>query len=86
MPSGSLYGVRSKYIHSVGNVAQAKFVSSGNHPFTGIFKGADNALIRLSLAQQPNTKVEETAPGLGFKALRDGVDSCNFVVMYSVDG
>jgi len=27
-----------------------------------------------------------TAPGIGVKFLRDGIDSANFVAMYSVDG
>ena len=49
MPPGDLYGTRTKYIHSVGVVAQCEFVpkSSG---YTGMFKKADHGYIRLSSA------------------------------------
>jgi len=30
-------GTRIKYIHSVGVVSKVKFVSTGSHPYTGIF-------------------------------------------------
>ena len=41
---------------------------------------------RLSLALEPDTEKLNTAPGMGLKFLRDGVDSANLVAMYSVDG
>ena len=41
---------RTKYIHSVGVVSKCKFVSTGDHPFTGIFEGADYGFCRLSSA------------------------------------
>ena len=34
---------------------------------------------RLSLALEPNTEKMNTAPGMGLKFLRDGVDSANLV-------
>jgi hypothetical protein len=86
MPKGQLYGTRSKYIHTVGSVGKVKLVSTGNHPYTGIFKGADHGYARLSLAAQPNPKALNTGPGMGLKFLRDGIDSANLVAMYSVDG
>ena len=43
-------------------------------------------LSRLSLALEPDTEKLNTAPGMGLKFLRDGVDSANLVAMYSVDG
>jgi len=51
MPS-EMFGLstRKKYIHSVGSTGKVRFVSSGSHPFTGIFKGADYGIIRLSSA------------------------------------
>lgn len=82
------YPKRKKYIHSVGVQGKVKLVPSGQaHPFTGIFKGADYGIVRLSLAALP--KLNEEMPfttGLGLKFLRDGVDSANLVAMFGVDG
>ena len=85
MPSAGL-GIRDKLIHSVGTIGKIKWVSKGTHPYTGLFKGASYGYARMSLAVQPSAKVQNTAPGIGIKLLRDGKDSGNFVSMYSVDG
>ena len=88
MGPGILYGTRAKLIHSVGAVGKVRFIPSYIHPgdFTGIFKGADYGLIRLSSAAKPDTSSQPLAPGMGLKFLRDGMDSANLVSMYSVDG
>lgn len=39
---------RLKTIHSQGNVAKAELVSYGDHPYTGLFTGADTGFVRLS--------------------------------------
>jgi hypothetical protein len=84
---GATWGYRTKYIHSVGTVGKVKFVSSGSHPFTGIFKGASHGIVRLSSAAEPSlTGSQPLAPGIGLKFLRDGMDSSNLVAMFSVDG
>jgi len=77
-----------KSIHSVGNVAQAEWVSSGDHPFTGVFEGWKQVLVRLSSAVAPGIDkgVTSLAPGMGVKFLRDGEPSSNFVAMWSVNG
>lgn len=86
MPCGTL-GCRSKGIHCVGVVAKVKFVPNpDNHLYTGIFKGADHGIVRLSVAKPTVPILKESAPGMGLKFLRDGVDSANLVAMYSVDG
>uniref|UniRef100_A0A7S3FXK1 Uncharacterized protein n=1 Tax=Strombidium rassoulzadegani TaxID=1082188 RepID=A0A7S3FXK1_9SPIT len=85
MPSGKLFGTRTKYIHSVGAVGKVKFQSASNHDYTGIFKGANYGLIRLSSAAAPS-KSQPLAPGMGLKFLRSGMDSANLVSMFSVDG
>ena len=41
---------RKKTLHSQGSVAQMQWVSLGNHPYTGMFKGGDTGFIRLSVA------------------------------------
>jgi hypothetical protein len=87
-------GPRNKYIHTVGNTGTVKFVPTANSEgYTGLFKGADHAIIRMSLAIQPDqTKTTAAgadgnfAPGIGLKFLRDGMPSGNLVAMYSVDG
>ena len=84
MAPGMIWGTRDKYIHTIGNVAAVKFVSSQKHPFSGMWKGADYGVVRLSLAAAAGTT--NTAPGMGLKFLIDGMDSSNLVAMYSVDG
>jgi len=75
---------RTKYIHSVGVTGGIKFVSSGGHPYTGLFEGAEHGIVRFSSAKQPGSG--GIAPGMGVKFLRDGRPSANFVSMYSLDG
>lgn len=65
---------------------QVEWKDLGGHSYSGIFKGATNGYVRLSLAKEPVTTVQETAPGMGLKFLRDGIDSANLVAMYSVNG
>jgi len=77
---------RRKYIHSVGSVGKVEFVSNGEHPYTGIFQGASHGIIRISLAKEPSASSLNTAPGMGLKFLRDGLESASMVAMYSVDG
>ena len=81
-----LTGCRNKTIHSVGNVGKIEWVDLGNHPYTGIFKGGDSGYVRMSSAAPVDTKTPNIKPGMGVKFLRDGVDSANFVAMFSVDG
>ena len=35
---------------------------------------------------EPDTGTNRTAPGIGLKFLRDGVDSANMMAMFSVEG
>jgi hypothetical protein len=86
LPTDWPWGTRKKLIHSVGAVAKAEWRSRGNHPYTGIFQGASHGFARMSFAAEPNCKKLNTTPGLSIKFLRDGIESANFVAMYSVDG
>ena len=79
-------GCRNKTIHSNGNVGKVEWVNLGNHPYTGIFKGGDVGYVRMSAAAPVDTKTPNMKPGMGVKFLRDGMDSANFVAMFSVDG
>merc|ERR1739838_522250 len=75
-----------KFFHPIGNVAKIKFVSSGDHPYTGIFRGANNGIARLSLAEEPVASVNKFIPAIAMKFLRDGVEAANVAAMYSLDG
>jgi len=77
---------RKKYIHTVGTVGQVEWRNLGEHPYTGIFEGAGQGIARFSLAKEPSPDSRATAPGMGLKFLRDGMDSANLVAMFSVDG
>lgn len=79
-------GCRKKTIHNNGNVAKIQWKNTGSHPYTGMFEGADAGFARLSVAKPVDTKTPNMAPGMGIKLLRDGMDSANFVCMFSVDG
>merc|ERR1712142_1276069 len=79
-------GTRYKYIHTVGTVGQVEWRDLGGHSYSGIFTGATKGVVRFSLAKEPSPPGLNTAPGMGLKFLRDGVDSANLVAMYSVDG
>merc|ERR1711936_503544 len=80
------YGWRNKYIHTVGTVGQVEWRDLGSHPYTGIFQGATQGIVRFSLAIEPSNTAKSTTPGMGLKFLRDGKDSANLVAMYSVNG
>jgi hypothetical protein len=82
---------RTKYIHSVGVVGAIKFRSTGHHNYTGVFQGHEHGLMRLSSAKKPGLPgfpdiVPSWTPGAGFKFLRDGRPSANFLAMPSLDG
>eukprot|EP00455_Lapot_gusevi_P011497 TRINITY_DN152_c0_g1_i6.p1 TRINITY_DN152_c0_g1~~TRINITY_DN152_c0_g1_i6.p1 ORF type:complete len:350 (-),score=144.36 TRINITY_DN152_c0_g1_i6:74-1123(-) len=84
MPDG-----RKKLIHSVGAIAQAKFVWTGHdYGYSGLFNhtvgSASIGFVRASSAVQPSAK--GITPGLSFKFFRDNVPSANFMAMYQLDG
>ena len=70
----------------MGAVGQVEWRNLGGHSFSGIFTGATKGVVRFSLAKEPLPPALNTAPGMGLKFLRDGVDSANLVAMYGVDG
>lgn len=84
---GGIFGCRVKTVHSNGNVAKIQWLDQGGHSYTGMFKGADYGYVRMSAAVPPTTSSPtKMTPGMGVKLLRDGVDSANFVAMFSVEG
>jgi len=75
---------RKKLIHTVGVIAKAKFVWVNGIPYTGMFKGANNVLLRASTALAAET--DHMAPGISIKAFRDGYPSANLIAMYELNG
>ena len=90
IPTRSVLGTkhhRKKLIHSVGVVAPAKFVKvEGSNNYSGVFEGADNAIIRMSHAVKPDFSVPNVVPGMAIKFLRDNRPSANVFAMYSLLG
>lgn len=73
-----------KYLHRRGAVAQVKIVPNDSQ-YTGIFKGAECALLRLSLTYEASESMP-VAPGLALKIFRDGIHSANISALVSLDG
>lgn len=85
--------LRKKLIHTVGVIAKGELVMDPANGYSGVFEGASNVLIRLSVAKKPDftkTTAEEAqdnfTPGMSLKFLRDGLPSANLVAMYGVNG
>jgi len=76
---------REKYVRPVGVVAPVKFVSNGQHPYTGVFKGNELGIVRLSLSLEPNEK-NGFAPGIALKFFREGQPSANILGFTSFIG
>jgi hypothetical protein len=81
MPDG-----RKKFIHAEGIVCPANFTVSENSPYTGIF--APNATSKMFIRLGPAIGIDLKSgltPGIGFKFMRSGVPSGNFVALVALD-
>lgn len=74
-----------KLLHARGSIATIRVVPRPGTPFTGIFQGADCALLRLSLTFKPGFG-RGVAPGLALKVLRDRNSSANVSALVSLTG
>lgn len=72
---------RMKAVHWLGTIAKAEFISTGNHPYTGLLQGS-KMMMRASLA----VPFMGFTPGIGMKWFVDGKASVNLVAMFSFDG
>jgi hypothetical protein len=75
-----------KHLHARGSVAKIKFVPVDSI-YTGLFKGVDCGLIRLSLTSDPGHDDKHgkgVAPGLALKFLVDGKPSANVSALTSL--
>lgn len=73
-----------KAIHAHGSVAKIRLVPAADTPFTGLFRGADFGLIRLSVTGDPAAR--GFAPGMAIKLLIDRSPSANVSVLVSLEG
>ena len=73
-----------KPIHAHGAMAKVKFVPTGNNSYTGLFKGSDYGLLRLSVTEDPKGK--NFAPGLAWKVFVDGKPSENVSALFTLSG
>lgn len=81
MPPGRL-----KIVHPRGTVTKVRYESVGDHPYTGVFKGAQHGIMRISEVSRTVPDVIRTSPGFGLKWLRDGMVPANGVAMFSFAG
>ncbi len=73
-----------KYLHRRGSLATVKIVPVGGK-FTGVFEGAECALLRLSLTYKVGGS-KPVAPGMALKILRDRAPSANISALVSLNG
>jgi len=73
-----------KAIHAYGSMATVAFEATTGHPYTGVFKGAECGLLRLSVTGDPDDK--GFAPGLAWKTFVDGKNSRNVSALYTLSG
>ena len=77
---------KKKLIHSYGTVFKGRYISSGNHSYTGLLSERNTPLIlRFSLAGNPDS-LKSYTPGLAIKFLVDNQYSKNIMVMNSLNG
>ncbi len=73
-----------KYLHRRGALAKVKIVAKDSK-YTGVFKGAECALLRISLTYKA-AGGKPVAPGLALKVFRDGTFSANVSALVSLNG
>ena len=77
---------RVKRTHPVGTMTKVELIPHPDSPYTGIFRGASNGIMRISETFKTVPQKSKTIPGHAVKFLRDGMYSANFVAMFSFDG
>ncbi|SMF57111.1 hypothetical protein [Pseudobacteriovorax antillogorgiicola] len=73
-----------KPIHKHGVVAKVAFVATQDSPYTGLFEGASQGLLRVSVTGDPASMT--FAPGIALKFFRDGMVSQNVSALYKLSG
>lgn len=73
-----------KSLHAHGVAAKVKFVAEPNSPYTGLLKGTDYGILRMSITADAGGK--DFAPGIALKFLIDGRNSENISALYKLTG
>ncbi|KAJ3415117.1 hypothetical protein HDV05_005525 [Chytridiales sp. JEL 0842] len=73
---------RPKLIHSVGATFKATFIPAKNTPYTGVFQGSANSIVRLSLGSNPEG-TGGIAPGAAIKMFRENQPSANLFFIFN---
>ena len=69
-----------------GVVTQVEFIPSYGSRYTGVFRGARNAIMRMSEFVMTEPEAPKTTPALEVKFLRDGMSSANLMTQFAFDG
>jgi hypothetical protein len=83
--SDELPADHQRVLHLRGSVARAEWRALPDCPYTGLFRGASSALVRMSLGAPPHWPFP-FVPGLAVKLLVDGEPSANLHLLHSVEG
>ncbi len=77
---------RLKKTHPVGLTSKIEWIPHPDQPYTGIFRGAEHGIMRISDTTKTVPHKSKTAPGFGIKFPRDGMYSANILAMFAFDG
>lgn len=77
---------RLKKTHPVGLSSKIEWIPHPDQPYTGIYRGAKEGIMRISDTTKTVPHKAKTAPGFGIKFPRDGMYSANILAMFSFDG
>ena len=81
MPYNIMRRTYARGVHTL-----AEFIPTDDTPYTGIFKGSRNAVVRISEFTQTTPELPKTSPGGQIKFLRDGMASANLHAAFAIDG
>lgn len=82
MPEG-----RQKLVHPKGVVAKVAFIPQPNTMYTGMFKEAQEGVMRISDAMDVDpTLANHSSPSVGLKFLRDGMHAADTIGMVAQQG
>ena len=75
-----------KRVYPRGVTMLAEFIPTADTPYTGMFKGSKNAVMRIAEFTITTPELPKTAPGAEIKFLRDGMSSGNMRTAFAFDG
>jgi len=76
---------RVKLVHAQGVVGKVAWEDLGNHPYTGLYEGNKEGLLRFSEGNFLLSETTGLTPTLALKFLRDGIPSSNILANTSFE-